>query len=83
MSAMSVGVAALVAILSFGYSLERSTEADAVGLLGADMRIASPEPFESYSEFDVNGLGDIQALRTSFFRLIYRGRLRWIQGCER
>ena len=66
LSAMVVGVAALVAILSFGHSLERSIDEDAGSLLGADLRISSSRAFSPALESMIDSLGGVQARRVSF-----------------
>ncbi len=66
LSAMVVGVAALVAILSFGHSLERTIDRDAGSLLGGDLRISSQSPFTPAEEMLIDSLGGAQARRVSF-----------------
>ena len=66
LSAMVVGVAALVAILSFGHSLERTIDRDAGSLLGGDLRISSGSPFTPAVESLFDSLGGMQARRVSF-----------------
>ena len=66
LSAMVIGVAALVAILSFGHSLERTIDQDAGSLLGGDLRISSSDPFTPTEELLIDSLGGMQARRVSF-----------------
>jgi len=49
-AAVAIGVAALVAINSFGDNLQASVRQEARALLGADLFLSSPEPFSERAE---------------------------------
>ncbi len=66
LSAMVVGVSALVAILSLGYSLERTIDEDAASLLGGNLVIKSTKPFWPELESLIDSVGGVQARRVSF-----------------
>jgi putative ABC transport system permease protein len=65
-----LGVAALVAIGSFGYNLNRAIEEQAKSLLGADLVIASREPFSPASEQLFRNIGGEQSREISFTTMI-------------
>ncbi len=71
LSSMVIGVAALVAINSFGYSLKRAVETEAKTLLGADMSLESDHPFTPDTEAIIDSLGGDQARRVSFSSMAY------------
>ena len=60
------GVAALVAINSFGDNLEEAIEKRSKTLLGADLLIASGSPFDERTEAFIAELGGEQARQTRF-----------------
>lgn len=66
MSAIIMGVAALVSIRSFGESLLQSVEGQAKALLGADLSIRSGSAFTPEAEAFLSELGGEQARLTSF-----------------
>ncbi len=66
LSSMVVGVAALVAINSFGNNLERAVDAQARTLLGADMSLERDQAFPEEVEALIDSLGGAQARRVSF-----------------
>ncbi len=66
LSAMVVGVAALVSILSFVSSMERTINRDAGSLLGGDLRIRSDEPISEELAAMLSELGGTQSRQVSF-----------------
>ncbi len=66
LSAMVLGVAALVAIQGFGDNLERTVDAEAKTLLGADFSLESERPFPDRIEAMIDSLGGEQSRRISF-----------------
>ncbi|MEX0600072.1 MAG: ABC transporter permease, partial [Rhodothermales bacterium] len=71
LSSMIVGVAALVAITSFGQNLERAIDDEAKALLGADLIIEADEPFGAETEALMDSLGGEQSRRVSFASMAY------------
>ncbi|MBT8400843.1 MAG: ABC transporter permease, partial [Rhodothermia bacterium] len=65
-SSIVLGVAALVAIHSFGDSLRAAVDDQAKGLLGADMSFESRQPFPDEVEAIIDSLGGDQSRRISF-----------------
>ncbi len=65
-SAMTLGVAALVAIRGFGDNLSQTVDEEAKALLGADVRIDSDEAFDDSTEALIDSLGGRQARRIAF-----------------
>ena len=68
---MVLGVAALVAIRSFGESLSRAVDEQAKALLGADLSLESNLPFSAHTEALIDSLGGEQSRRTSFTSMAY------------
>lgn len=66
LSAMVLGVAALVAIQGFGENLEYTVDAEAKTLLGADFSLESDRPFPDPIEAIIDSLGGAQSRRVSF-----------------
>lgn len=66
LSAMVVGVAALVAISSFGSNLRKVVDREAKTLLGADLMLESGRPFGSAMEAAIDSAGGTQARLVSF-----------------
>ncbi len=66
LSAMVVGVAALVAISSFGSNLRKVVDREAKTLLGADLMLESGRPFGSAMEAAIDSIGGTQARLVSF-----------------
>ncbi len=71
LSSIVVGVAALVAINSFGYNLQRAVEEESRTLLGADMSLESDEPFKPETEALIDSLGGEQARIVSFASMAF------------
>lgn len=63
---LSLGVAALVAINSFGVNLERAIDTQAASLLGADMSMERPAPFPEDVDLLSDSLGGDQSNSISF-----------------
>ncbi len=62
---MATGVAAVVAISSFGLNLEGAIDSEAQVLLGADMSLERNRPFESATEALIDSIGGAQVRRVS------------------
>lgn len=71
LSSMVIGVAALVAINSFGENLERAVDEQSMVLLGADMSLERDEPFGPETEALIDSMGGEQARRVSFSSMAY------------
>ncbi len=70
-SSMVLGVAALVAINSFGDNLQATVDAESRTLLGADLSFESSKPFSDDVEAIIDSLGGRQSRRTSFSSMAY------------
>jgi putative ABC transport system permease protein len=66
LSAMVLGVAALVAIQGFGDNLERTVDDEAKTLLGADLSLERDGPFPDEIEALIDSIGGEQSRRISF-----------------
>lgn len=66
MTCIVLGIAALVAIGSFGENLEKAIDEQAKTLLGADLLLASLQPFAPESEALFDSLGGEQAREITF-----------------
>lgn len=66
LSSIVVGVAALVAINSFGSNLEDAVDAESKTLLGADLAFESDAPFSEEAEALIDSLGGQQSRQVSF-----------------
>lgn len=66
LSSMVVGVAALVAIKSFGDNLEQAVNEESKSLLGADLSFESDRPFSTEAEALIDSLGGEQSRQISF-----------------
>ena len=65
-SAIAIGIAAVVAIQSFGQNLEQSINDQAQTLLGADLVIRSRQPFLSATEILIDSISGEQARLIKF-----------------
>ncbi|WP_269539371.1 ABC transporter permease [Cerasicoccus fimbriatus] len=65
------GVAALVAINSFGDNLRATTDAKALTLLGSDLRFSSRTPFSDRAESFIRDVGGEQSRQTRFSSMAY------------
>lgn len=70
LSAMVLGVAALVAIRGFGDNLTRTVDQEAKALLGADLRLESEQPFDDSTEAVLDSIGGTQSRRISFGSMV-------------
>lgn len=70
-SSIVIGIAALVAISSFGYSLKYAIEEQAKGLLGADLVLSARDPFTPEIEDVFTRIGGEQARETAFSSMVY------------
>ncbi|PSQ95260.1 MAG: permease [Bacteroidetes bacterium SW_9_63_38] len=66
LSAMVLGVAALVAIRGFGDNMSRTVDQEAKTLLGADLRFEAEQPFDDSTKALIDSAGGTQARRISF-----------------
>jgi len=71
LSSMVVGVAALVAISSFGNNLREAVDQESKSLLGADLVLERDGAFPAESEILVDSIGGIQSRRVSFNSMAY------------
>jgi putative ABC transport system permease protein len=71
LSAMVLGVAALVAIRGFGENLTRTVEQEAKTLLGADLKIEGEAPFQDSTEALIDSIGGVQSRRVAFASMAY------------
>lgn len=71
LSAMVLGVAALVAIRGFGDNLTRTVDQEAKTLLGADLRLEAEAPFSDSTEALIDSIGGTQSRRVSFASMAY------------
>ncbi len=71
LASMALGVAALVAINGFGDNLERTVDAEAKTLLGADLALEREQPFSEETEAILDTLGGEQARRIAFSSMAY------------
>ena len=70
MSAIVLGIAALVAINSFGDNLARSIDEQAQELLGADLTISAAQPPSQKIKNMLQGLGDERSTETAFASMV-------------
>ncbi len=71
LSAMVVGIAAVVAIQGFGANMRAAMDEQARLLLGADLSIEAGEAFSSKQEALIDSLGGEQARRITFSSMAY------------
>ncbi len=69
-SSIILGIAALVAINSFGDSMQRDIESEAKKLLGADLEVESRAPFNDQQKALFDSLGGIQSKEISFASMV-------------
>lgn len=70
-TSISLGVAALIAVGSFGDNLRGAIEGQAKTLLGADLAIISNSTFSEEERVLLNSLGGVQAREISFASMVY------------
>jgi putative ABC transport system permease protein len=71
LSSMVVGVAALVAISSFGNNLREAVDQESKSLLGADLVLERDGTFPAESEILIDSIGGVQSRRVSFNSMAY------------
>ena len=70
-SSIIFGIAALVAIYSFGYNVKNDVNNQAAGLIGADLSISSSKPADSSMQPMLRTIGDKRSQERSFASMIY------------
>jgi putative ABC transport system permease protein len=65
-----LGIAAMVAIGSFGKNLEHAVEQQTKALLGADLMVQSRDDFNARQRTTLDGLGDAQSEQTLFSSMV-------------
>jgi putative ABC transport system permease protein len=70
-SAIIFGIAAIVAIYSFGYNVAKDVDNQAATLIGADLSITSTKPVEASMQPLLGSLGDRRSQERSFASMIY------------
>ncbi|MDP9046764.1 MAG: ABC transporter permease, partial [Bacteroidota bacterium] len=70
-SAIIFGIAALVAIYSFRYNLEKDIDAQAATLIGADLEISGSKPADASIKPMLDSLGDHRSQQRMFVSMIY------------
>ncbi|MEO6851010.1 MAG: FtsX-like permease family protein, partial [Mucilaginibacter sp.] len=70
-SSIVFGIAALVAIYSFGFNLKNDVDSQAATLIGADLTISGNKPVESSMQPLIDSLGDKRSQERSFASMIY------------
>src|ERR1700759_1406622 len=70
-SSIIFGIAALVAIYSFGFNLKKDVDNQAATLIGADLTISSGKPVEASLKPLIDSLGDRRSQERSFASMIY------------
>ena len=71
LSAMVLGVAALVAIRGFGANLRHTVDREAKTLLGADLKLEGESAFSDSTEALIDSIGGRQSRRVSFASMAY------------
>jgi putative ABC transport system permease protein len=69
-SSIIFGIAALVAIYSFGFNLKKDVDAQAATLIGADLTINSNKPVDKSMQPLIDSLGDRRSQERSFASMI-------------
>lgn len=70
-SSIILGIAALVAIYSLGENLRNDIDAQAAGLIGADLEISSNKPVDITAKNFLDSLGNRKSEEQSFASMIY------------
>lgn len=70
-SSIIIGIAALVAISSFGHSLKFTIDEQAKGLLGADLVLTARDPFTPEMEEIFQSIGGEQSRETVFSSMVF------------
>lgn len=66
-----LGIAAMVAIGSFGWNLERAVDQQTKGLLGADLMVQSRDEFTDQQRAFLDGVGDAHSDQILFSSMVY------------
>jgi putative ABC transport system permease protein len=69
-SSIVFGIAALVAIYSFGFNLKKDVDSQAATLIGSDLAIYTNKPLESSTQHLIDSLGDRRSQEKSFASMI-------------
>jgi putative ABC transport system permease protein len=69
-SSIIFGIAALVAIYSFGFNLRKDVDTQAATLIGADLTISTNKPVDSSMQPLIDSLGDRRSQERSFASMI-------------
>ncbi|HTK20099.1 MAG TPA: hypothetical protein VL442_11315, partial [Mucilaginibacter sp.] len=69
-SSIVFGIAALVAIYSFGFNLKKDVDNQAATLIGSDLAIYTNKPLEPSTQHLVDSLGDRRSQEKSFASMI-------------
>lgn len=70
-SSIIFGIAALVAIYTFGYNVKQDVDDQAATLIGADLSISSNKPVDAKVLPMLNSLGDKRSQERSFASMVY------------
>lgn len=70
-SSIIFGIAALVAIYSFGFNLKKDVDSQAATLIGADLTISGNKPADASVKPLIDSLGDRRSQERSFASMIY------------
>lgn len=71
MSSIIFGIAALVAVSTFGYNLNKDADSQAATLIGADLSITSNKPFDANMRALTDSLADHRSQECSFLSMVY------------
>lgn len=71
MTSIVLGIAALVSVGSFGENLQKAIDEQAKTLMGADLMLASLQPFSVETEALIDSIGGEQARETLFASMVY------------
>jgi putative ABC transport system permease protein len=71
LSSIIFGIAALVAVSTFGYNLNRDADSQAATLIGADLSISSNKSVDGALHSLIDSLGDRRSLECSFVSMVY------------
>ncbi|ULQ51579.1 ABC transporter permease [Flavihumibacter fluvii] len=70
-SSVILGIAALVAIYSLGYTIEKDVDAQAKTLIGADLVFDNNRPFSPAAQALIDSIGDQRSRERSFASMVY------------
>jgi putative ABC transport system permease protein len=71
MSSIIFGIAAMVAVSTFRYNLNKDADSQAATLIGADLSITSNKPFDANMRALTDSLGDHRSQECSFLSMAY------------